>query len=415
MQKIQSYKPLLISAGLGSILGSGIIVGLSSTITVWQTGLGLSDGQVGIVSGALTFAIAIGSLLAGKLTKSLGLLNAYNNLDLGFLAGVVLCMLAQNYWMLLIGAVLAGFFSGADLPISLTMISHDAPDKKTSAELVSASQIYWTIGIIGAVLIAFVTSTLSGTLSPRIEMGALVLVAAITVWMRKTNKNLRAIHEAAPKQNTEQTKKVSMKEILFGSDKKYLSFLICILVFYCGWNLLANTFGQFQTFMLVKANASQSFATGSGIILNVVCLIVATLFSKIAGGKKRNVAFVAGIMIMVVSLCGLAMSASNLWLIVAWIAFQNVGSTFAGEAMYKVWTQESFPVEVRSDLQGFINGFSRLLCAAFATITPILVLPEHIRTTMFGFAALILVAGLFGMMQMKLQKKHGVGSLEKGE
>lgn len=118
---------------------------------------------------------------------------------------------------------------------------------------------------------------------------------------------------------------------------------------------------------------------------------------------------------MVVSLCGLAMSASNLWLIVAWIAFQNVGSTFAGEAMYKVWTQESFPVEVRSDLQGFINGFSRLLCAAFATITPILVLPEHIRTTMFGFAALILVAGLFGMMQMKLQKKHGVGSLEKGE
>ena len=30
------YMPLAFAAGIGSMLGSGIIVGLSSTITVWQ-------------------------------------------------------------------------------------------------------------------------------------------------------------------------------------------------------------------------------------------------------------------------------------------------------------------------------------------------------------------------------------------
>jgi inositol transporter-like SP family MFS transporter len=180
-------------------------------------------------------------------------------------------------------------------------------------------------------------------------------------------------------------------------------------VFYCGWNLLANTFGQFQTFMLVKAHATQTFATGAGIVLNVVCLIVAALFSKIAGGKNRNVAFIAGIIIMIAALVGLANSGSSLYLIVAWIALQNVGSTSAGESMYKVWTQESFPDGVRAGVQGFINGFSRLLCALFALITPTLVLPENIKTTMIGFAGLIFVAGLFGLNQMRLQKKYHVG------
>ena len=38
---IGGYMPLAVAAGIGSMLGSGIIVGLSATITVWQNGLGL--------------------------------------------------------------------------------------------------------------------------------------------------------------------------------------------------------------------------------------------------------------------------------------------------------------------------------------------------------------------------------------
>lgn len=410
MTNKQNYKPLLYSAGLGSILGSGIIVGLSATITVWQKGLSLTNGQVGLISGTLTFAIAAGSLLAGKISKSLGLIKSFNLLTIFFVLGTALCMCAQNFAMLIAGSIIAGFISGADLPISLTVLSHDAPDEKTSAELVSSTQVYWTIGILASTLAAFATSTLSGALSGRIVMAMLSVIGLITFILRNTNKNLKTLHELGNAKVETQSEKMSIIKLLFGSGtKKYLGFFISILVFYCGWNLLANTFGQFQTFMLVKAHASQTFATGAGIVLTLVCLVVAAIFSKMAGGKNRNVVFIIGIIIMIAALIGLSASNANIILIVAWLALQNVGSTFAGEAMYKVWTQESFPDAARAGVQGFINGFSRLLCAAFALITPTLVLPQNIKTTMIGFAGLIFVAGLFGINQMRLQKKYHVG------
>lgn len=409
---VTNYKPLIYAAGFGSILGSGIIVGLSGTITVWQNGLGLTDSQVGIISGALTFAIAIGSLLTGWITKKFRLLPSFNWINLIYLAGTIVCMLAGNYWMLLAGACLAGFASGADLPISLTMLSHDSPDEKTGAQIVSSSQVYWTIGILLATLTNFASSGMEGTWSGRIIMAVLSLVAAATLYLRNGSAKLKAIHEAAPAAaSEEETENVSVIRLLFGKHSKpYLAFFLCILFFYCGWNLLANTFGQFQTFMLVKANATQTFATGAGVLLTLVCLVVAQIFSKIAGGKNRNTAFVIGIIIMVAALLGLANSGSSIILIVLWLALQNVGSTFAGEAMYKVWTQESFPKAARSSIQGFINGTSRLLCAAFALITPTLVLPQNIYSTMIGFAILIALAGVAGLIQIRLQKKYSVGS-----
>lgn len=66
----KQYMPLVGAAGIGSMLGSGIIIGLSATITVWQSGLGLSDGQVGILSGALTFAICSRFSLGRKYYKN---------------------------------------------------------------------------------------------------------------------------------------------------------------------------------------------------------------------------------------------------------------------------------------------------------------------------------------------------------
>ena len=108
--------PLVGAAGIGSMLGSGIIIGLSATITVWQSGLGLTDGQVGILSGALTFAIAAGSLLAGNITKLFGLIRSFNLMNLMYLIGAAICVLSGNFPVLLAGLIITGFASGADLP-----------------------------------------------------------------------------------------------------------------------------------------------------------------------------------------------------------------------------------------------------------------------------------------------------------
>lgn len=99
-------------------------------------------------------------------------------------------------------------------------------------------------------------------------------------------------------------------------------------------------------------------------------------------------------------------------MIIAMIACYNVGNQFAGEAIYKVWTQESFPANARASMQGFINGFSRLCCGLFALITPFLVAGERIRITMFGFAGIIIVSAIAGTMMIHLQKKYGIAQMD---
>ncbi|MCT3398031.1 sugar porter family MFS transporter [Lentilactobacillus hilgardii] len=412
---IHYYRPLAYAAGIGSMLGSGIIVGLAATISVWQNGLNLTNGQVGIISGALTFAIAFGSLFGGKIAESLGLIKVFNWINLFYAVGAAVCVFAPDFTVLLIGIVVTGLASGADLPISLTVVSHDTPDREMQAKLVSSTQIFWQAGIFISYICSFLVSKMAGATGARIVFGILTAFAIVTWLWRTMSGRFKKLHDEADARYAEEekgtpaaTEKISVTSVLFGSDKKkFLSFFVAILIFYIGWNLLANTWGQFQTFMMVKADASQSLATGAGIVLNVIALLVSVLFSSVAGSKYRNVGFVIGSVIMFVAMVGMTLGGGNLIAIIVAIGFYNLGSPMAGEAMYKVWTQESFPIEVRSSIQGIINGTSRIVCALFAFITPTLVLPGIIQITMWCFAGVVVVSFIAGAIMIRLQHKFG--------
>lgn len=411
---ISYYRPLAYAAGIGSMLGSGIIVGLAATISVWQSGLGLTNGQVGIISGALTFAIAFGSLFGGRIAESIGLIKVFNWINLFYAIGAGIAVFAPNYITLLIGVIITGIASGTDLPISLTVVSRDSPDAKTSAKLVSSTQIFWQAGIFISYIGAFAVSKMTGATGARIVFGLLVIFAIITWLWRTMSSKFKELHDegtARYEENRKNSKEVATKsvtKILFGENKKFLYFFIAILIFYIGWNLLANTWGQFQTFMMVKANASQSLATGAGIVLNVIALVVSAVFSSIAGSKYRNTGFVIGAVIMFLAMVGMTMGGGSLIAIIVAIGFYNIGSPMAGEALYKVWTQESFPVEVRSSIQGIINGTSRVVCALFAFVTSALVLPGVIKITMWCFAGVVVVSFIAGAIMIRLQRKYGI-------
>lgn len=419
---VRRYRPLAVAAGIGSILGSGIIVGLSATITVWQTGLGLTNTQVGFISGALTFAIAAGSLLAGQITKSVGLIRSFNWLNLIYAIGALVCVFAGSYGMLLAGVIVTGFASGADLPISLTVVSHDSPDEETSASLVSSTQIFWQIGVFMSYVCAFIVSKMAGATGARLVFSILAIFAIITWIWRTFSSKFKTFHQEgeqrriAHEREAHLTEKVSIKNVFLGvNKKKYMGFFFSILIFYVCWNLLANTFGQFQTFTLVQAHATQSFATGAGIVLNVISLFATIAFASVAAGKYRNKFFFVGITVQFLAMLGLALSSHSLWPIVITIGAYNIGNNIAGEAMYKVWTQESFPVEIRASVQGFINGFSRVCCGLFAIVTPALVVPSAIKNTMFGFAGIVFISFIAGIVMIYLQRKHHVRDIRIGQ
>lgn len=412
----KQYMPLVGAAGIGSMLGSGIIIGLSATITVWQSGLNLTDGQVGVLSGALTFAIAAGSLLAGNITKVIGLIKSFNYLNVLYVIGALLCVLSNNFPMLLAGLIIAGFASGADLPISLTVISHDAPDEKTSASMVASTQVFWQIGVLASYMMAFIVSRVQGALGARIVFGILGGFALIAFLWRTFSAKFKRFHEAGDQyravEGSVKSEEVSFISLFKNAEKnKYIAFFLCIIIFYVCWNLLANTFGQFQTYILVKANASQSLATGCGIVLNIAGLVCGILFASAAGSKHRNKFFYVGIVIQAAAMIGIALGGGTVFMIVAMIACYNIGNQFAGESIYKVWTQESFPVSARASMQGFINGFSRFCCGLFALVTPMLVTAERIQMTMYGFAGIVIISAIAGTVMIRLQKKHGIGQM----
>lgn len=418
---VKEYSALATAAGIGSMLGSGCIVGLSATIPVWQQGLNLSVSEVGFVSGGLTFAIAFGSLFAGQLSKKFGLIRSFNWLNLFYAIGAVICILANSFSMLLLGVIVMGVVSGADLPISLTVVSHDAPDAATSAQLISSTQIFWQVGVFISYICSFLLSGIQGVLGARIVFAILFAFSVFTWLWRLCSAKFKEFHEVgAARQAVQQSEagenaNSSFKTILFGKKKNtYLCFFIAILIFYVCWNLLANTWGQFQTYALTNAGASQTQATGLGIVLNIISLVTTIVFTSVSGSKYRNKAFFLGAFVQFGAMMGMALLGGGAGFIAlaVTIAFYNFGNPLAGEAIYKVWTQESFPPETRASIQGFINGFSRMCCGLFAFVTPYLVAPERIQTSMIGFAGIVLLATIAGIIMMNLQKKSKLKKYE---
>jgi len=413
---VKKYSPLIGATGLGSSMGSGIIVVLSITITLWQAGMNLSEMQVGLLSGSMTFAIAAGSLMAGSLTKRLGMFVIYNRIHIMYLIGALLCMLTQNFGVLLAGLILCGFSSGLDLPISLTILSHDAPDERTSARIIAISQLFWSGGAFVCTILGFLVSRMEGLLGARIMFALLVTEAGTAFVWRNFSGKVKAFHEEGKKrhftagENTSQ--EVSFVTLFRKSEgKKYLLFFIMITVYYCTWNVLCNTVGQFQTYVLVKANATQFAATGIGIGLSMIGILGGMLYTRVAGSNMRNKVFYIGAFVQIAALFGFALGNGSLVTMVAMIACYDIGTTCAGETTYKVWTQESFPLEVRASVQGFINGLSRFICGLVALVAPMLVAPERMQSTMYGATAIMVVCAIAGIIMIRMQKKYGIGQM----
>lgn len=408
---IKDYRSLGMVAGMGSLLGSGIIVSLGVTLSVWEAGLNLSVFQVGLVSGILTFAIAFGSLFTGNLTKKFGLITLFNWLNFIYAIGALACIFAFNFPMLLIGSIIMGFTSGVDLPVSLTVLSKSSPNEEVSAKLVSSSQVYWQIGVFLSFIASFIVSGIDGLIGARIVFTVLFFISIITWLWRIKSKKLQAIRSVSNENldiSESADNEVSMVDFFRRKGlNQYFKIFIAIVIFYVFWNLLANTFGQFQTYVLTNTGATQTQATGLGILLNVVTLIINIIFSTIASGKYRNTLFVIGNLIQFAGMFGMAVLSQNgnFLIIASAIAINNLGGPFAGEAIYKVWTQETFPSNVRASIQGFINGFSRFCCGLLALITPWLVAPERIQMSMYIFASFVVISGIAGVYVIKAQKK----------
>jgi len=352
-----------ILAGLASYLDSATIVTTSIALVLYEKPLHLTSWTIGAISALLTLSIAVGALVGGRLGDVVGRKRVYAVDLVVYGVGIALLLGAVDAAMLCGGAAVAGLAMGADLPTSLALIAETSPSGRRG-RMVGVSAVLWTIGITTTAVLSVFASP-HGAAGARILYGHLLLVACVTWFLRRGMHESEQWREAAA---ADVARRPGLRDL---KTPALLAPLLVTTGFYTLWNLAANTLGQFQAFLFVNV-AHTTAATAS--LLTVAALPVGIAagfgFLRVADSPRRHRWFIVGALVQVVGfLLPVFAGFTPLTLCVLGMAVVG-GGAFAGEAIYKVWSQEFFPTLLRSTAQGATFGVTRALTAGFAVLTP---------------------------------------------
>ena len=360
---------LIIVAVLASYMDAALLVSLGVALPIWTKSMNLNSWTVGFISTLLTIAVALGSFLGGKLSDAFGRSRVFN-IDIFFVAiGSTIIALAHNLPVLLTGVVIAGLASGADLPTSLAVIS-ERMSKEAYGRAIAATQIFWTAGILLSEFIGFITAGLSSN-SPSVLFGWIALVAFINWLVRVFSPKFKAIEDQKPSEISENTDTQTYKISDILKNKQFIGSFLILTLFYLFWNLPANTWGSFVNYFLVTVDGcSQAFSTIAALIANIVCLICNLIYVRMADSKYRYPLMYLGIAVAFLSFLFAGIFSNNWQIFTISYIFYSGSTVFCGEALYKIWTQSIYPVNIRATMTGFSYGLVRALTALFSLVTP---------------------------------------------
>lgn len=380
-----------VVSGMASYIDAAAIVSFGTAMVLYQAAIGLTPGEIGLASGGLTLGIAIGALVGGRLGDRFGRRPIFTVTMILIIASAAALAFAGSFPVIMAAALVLGFGTGADLPVSISTISEAASDANRG-KLIGFTQLLWAVGIIVCAFLSAGVASL-GQLGAQIlflhiaVIAALVLVGRLTipesdVWLTARDERRRGI-------KTVRADRASVMDLLRGS---YRTPFLALLGFYALTNMAANTGGQFGSYLLVNAGGVDlQTATLIGLPFIPLGIIAALWFMKIADSPKRFIYFTVGSICWVVAqLVYVFFGISVVTAIIAGL-IGLAGTAFASEGIMKVWTQEQFPTLLRTTAQGTIIAVARLFAAALATVTPLLV--AWSASVFYLFLAIIIAVG----------------------
>lgn len=384
-----------VISGMASYIDAAAIVSSGTALVLYQHSIGVTGTEIGVLSAVLTFCIAIGALSGGRLGDLFGRRTVFIATMAMTVIGSTTLVFSPAFAGLLIGTMLLGIGTGADLPVSLATISEAATDENRG-KLVVFSQVLWFAGILATYAISSVVGGL-GHLGGQIMFAHVGVVALIVMILRFTIPESTTWSAAnVEKQqgvNTVRAARHGIRDVF--TQKIFLIPFLALLVFYTLTNLGANTGGQFGSYVAVNV-IGLSVQTFS--VLNLISLPVGMLlalwFGRIVDGRYRMLFFAIGAVAYVISYALPVVFGFSLGTLIAMQAFNIVGAAFAFEAIMKVWSQESFPTLLRGSVQGTIIAVARVAAAILALITPLLLgAPLVMYGILTGLVAVGVVVG----------------------
>ncbi len=357
-------------AGMASYLDAGSIVALGAGLALFQSYLNLSNGAIGVLAaiGPNALGCAIGAIGGGWLGDKLGRKFIYQYDLMVYAAGILCIALALNPAMLFIGTFVVGVAVGVDVPTSLALVGELAP-AKARGKLLGFTQVAWCLGPVIVLWLAVLLAPL-GMLGIRIIFLHLFLVAVVTWAMRRGLAESVRWKEASKAAGAAGSK---VKALFSGSNLRAMIWTATIYLF---WNLAAGTAGIFNPYFISKLNAgSQAASVGLSsagfIIAMVVTLTVFMRFSDRSYGTRRLL-WGIGALMQVTAYALFLFLPFTIPVIVTNILLFSAGGALAGEAFYKVFSQELFPTLLRGTAQGFTFGIARTILGIWSFFVPLL-------------------------------------------
>lgn len=390
-------------AGMASYLDAAAIISTGTALVLYQEPLGLTTGDIGRLSALLTFMIAVGALVGGRLGDLYGRKRVFMVTMALYTVGAALMVVAGGPALLYVGVVLLGIAVGADLPVSLAMIAEEAPEG-ARGRLVSFSHILWLVGILAAQLLGIIVGNMGQT-GGRALYVHLTVVAIVTMVLRARLPESHlwaAAHQgdpalapaatgggpgqAAPGDSLDLG---TLKQLLRGP---FLAPMLAVALFYALVNIGANTGGQFNTYMYVNlAGSTVQLASTVSFITFGIAFGATYLLMRIVDGSNRMRWFTVMAVFYTAGYLVPAILGVHLWTLVTMGVVGSIAGAIAGEPMFKIWAQELFPTVYRSTAQGVMIAITRVVAAVVALWTPTLL--DSSPSLLFFFVAACIACG----------------------
>ncbi len=425
-----------VLAGMASFLDAGSIVALGASLALWKSYLGLSTSLVGTIAaiGPNAIGCAVGALIGGRLGDLLGRKLIYQYDLMVYAFGVLLIACSVNIPMLLIGTIIVGIAVGADVPTSLALVGEFSPDR-ARGKLLGFSQVAWNSGPIVVLLLALATTPF-GTWGGRILFLMLFVVSIVTYLLRRGMVESARWSAASGASDTVDTpadgsrpelaptaksaSSVSRLGQLFSGNN--LKALVWTAIIYVFWNIAAGTSGIFTPYIITTLHAGSQAASVALSCAGFVIGVLATVFifmplNDRTHGTRRRLWGIGAVMQVAAWVAYLVLPFS-VPVIFANIFLFGVGGALAGEAFYKVVSQELFPTMLRGTAQGITFGTARLCLGAWSFFVPTLasVGIRPVAALLALFLAISGVAGYFWMPDTcgksleEIEGERGIGA-----
>lgn len=386
-------------AGMASYLDAAALV--TSGIAIggyYAAPLQLSPETIGSLLGLQTLAFAVGALFGGRLGDRFGRRTVFTLSLVLYAVGVLLLLVATGPALLYAGVVATGLAIGADLPVSLALVNEEAPAGRKGTMVVFSGML-WLAGIVSVLMLSSFMGP-QGLLGGRILFAHLLVVAVVVLLLRLT---LRESAEWAAARRAAAHPNAGAESIEFGRVRDLfrapaVHALLATGLYYATWNLGANTLGQFGTFLwtgLAKGEVAQySQLTLVGLSVGFVAGLV---FMRVVDRPARYGWFAAGSALIVVGWALPALFGPGRFTLVAVMIISGLGNAFAGESIYKIWSQELFPTLLRATATGVTMAFTRAVAGLAALGTPAFAL-GHTRLFFVLLLGVMVVSAVIGLV-----------------